>query len=199
MPERLDGVEAGGAAGREIAEDDADRRREQEGDGDDLRVDDQRHLEELGGDRRQAEAEEDADDAAEQRQHHRLDQELHQHLAGFGADRQADADLARALGHRDQHDVHDADAADQQADAGDRRQQTGEHAGDAGEHAGDLRHVEDAEIVALADCRYAAARATARSMPAVTVGGRVAVGDGDIDQRHIGIADDAALDRLQAA
>ena len=29
------------------------------------------------------------------------------------------------------------------------------------------------------------------------VGGRVAVGDGDIDQRHIGIADDAALDRLQ--
>ena len=47
MPERLDRIEAGGAAGREIAEDDADRRREQEGDGDDLRIDDQRHVRKL--------------------------------------------------------------------------------------------------------------------------------------------------------
>ncbi len=47
---------------------------------------------------------------------------------GLGADGEADADLARPLGHRDQHDVHDADAADEQADAGDRRQEAGQHA-----------------------------------------------------------------------
>ena len=36
-----------------------------------------------------------------------------------GTDGHADADLAGPLGDGDQHDVHDADAADQQADAGD--------------------------------------------------------------------------------
>ena len=40
------------------------------------------------------------DQPAEHRQHDRLDQELHQHLARDRADRQADADLARAFGHR---------------------------------------------------------------------------------------------------
>ena len=35
------------------------------------------------------------------------------------ADGPADADLARPLEHRGQHDVHDADAAHQQRDAGD--------------------------------------------------------------------------------
>ena len=60
-------------------------------------------------------------DAAQHRKHDRLDQELGQHLALERADGQADADLARALGDRDQHDVHDADAAHQQADAPQRR------------------------------------------------------------------------------
>ena len=32
-------------------------------------------------------------------------------------------ELARTLGHADQHDVHDADTANEQADAGHRRQQ----------------------------------------------------------------------------
>ena len=36
-----------------------------------------------------------------------------------GAERLADADLARALGDRHQHDVHDADAADEQRHRGD--------------------------------------------------------------------------------
>src|SRR5437870_1870270 len=36
-----------------------------------------------------------------------------------GADRLADADLAGALGDRDQHDVHDPDAADEQGEPGD--------------------------------------------------------------------------------
>ena len=41
----------------------------------------------------------------------------------LGADRHADADLARPLGHRHQQDVHDPDAADQQRDRRDREQQ----------------------------------------------------------------------------
>ena len=70
---------------------------------------------------RGAEAERDADGAAGERQDDRLDQELQQHVEVARADRQAQADLARPLGHRHQHDVHDADAADQQRHRGDAR------------------------------------------------------------------------------
>jgi hypothetical protein len=45
-----------------------------------------------------------------------LDQELQQDVARLGADRHANPDLARPFGHRDEQDVHDADAADQQRD-----------------------------------------------------------------------------------
>ena len=82
--------------------------------------------------------------AAEQRQGHRLDQELRQDVAPAGADRHAQADLARPLGHRDQHDVHDADAADDQRDRGDRRQQQRQHAGGGLLRRGDLGQVADA-------------------------------------------------------
>jgi hypothetical protein len=82
-------------------------------------------------------AERDADHPADERQRHRLDQELHEDVAPARADRLADADLARALGDRHQHDVHDADAADEQGDADDR-------ADDGGDAAEDLRvDVED--------------------------------------------------------
>ena len=60
-------------------------------------------------------------DAAEQADRGRLEQELGQDAPPRGADRLADADLARALGDRDEHDVHHADAADEQRDAGDPR------------------------------------------------------------------------------
>ena len=56
----------------------------------------------------------DADRAAGEAQHHRLDEELDQNHAPRRAERFADADLARALGDRHEHDVHDADAADEQ-------------------------------------------------------------------------------------
>ena len=48
-----------------------------------------------------------------------LGQELPEDVAPPRPDREPDADLARALGHGHEHDVHDADAADQQGDAGD--------------------------------------------------------------------------------
>ena len=62
------------------------------------------------------------------RHEHGLDQELREDVAPPRADRLADADLARALGHRHEHDVHDADPADEQRDRGDRAEQRGEDA-----------------------------------------------------------------------
>ncbi len=55
-----------------------------------------------------------ADQTADQAHQHGLGQELLQHVALARAHRHADADLARALGHRHQHDVHHADAAHHQ-------------------------------------------------------------------------------------
>ena len=61
----------------------------------------------------------DADQAAEDGQRDRLDQELRQDVAAARADRLADADLARPLADRHEHDVHDPDAADDERDRGD--------------------------------------------------------------------------------
>ena len=72
-----------------------------------------------------------------------FDEKLQQHVASLGADRQADADLARPLGHRHQHDVHDADAADDER-----------HAGDAGEkvrHGIDRRRPDVGDLLLRAD------------------------------------------------
>jgi hypothetical protein len=51
-------------------------------------------------------------------QHQRFDHELREHVAVARPDRKPEADLARPLGHRHQHDVHDADAADEQRHRG---------------------------------------------------------------------------------
>ena len=55
----------------------------------------------------------------------RLDQELPPDVSPGGAEGLADADLAGALVHRHQHDVHDDDATDHDADA--------DHGGNGGE------------------------------------------------------------------
>ena len=74
------------------------------------------------------EAEADADNATKQAQHDRFHEKLQQHVLAAGADRHPQADLACPLGDRDEHDVHDADAADEQRNAGNRRQQRGHRA-----------------------------------------------------------------------
>ena len=53
---------------------------------------------------------------AEPGEQHRLDEELQADVAAGGAERPADADLGPPFEHRDDHDVGDADAADQQGD-----------------------------------------------------------------------------------
>ena len=62
-------------------------------------------------------------DSADETEHDRLDQELHEDVALARADRHADADLARPLGDADEHDVHHADAADEEADRRDADEQ----------------------------------------------------------------------------
>ena len=76
-----------------------------------------------GQEGRSAHAQGDADQAAERAQHDRLDQELEQDVTRLGAHGHPDADLAGALGHAHEHDVHDANAANQERDARDRPQQ----------------------------------------------------------------------------
>ena len=64
----------------------------------------------------------------------------------FRADGLAQADLARALGDRRQHHVHDADAADDERDAGHRAEQDGECAGHARGRRDDVGLVQRAEV-----------------------------------------------------
>src|SRR5262245_10790611 len=59
-------------------------------------------------------ADRDAEGAAGEAEDERLDEELQQHVGAARAEGLAHADLAGALGDRDQHDVHDADAADRE-------------------------------------------------------------------------------------
>ena len=61
--------------------------------------------------RRNAITKADAEQAAETADQDGFEQKLAQDISIAGADGLAHADLAGALGDRDQHDVHDADAA----------------------------------------------------------------------------------------
>ena len=75
-------------------------------------------------------AEDEAHNAADDAENEGFEEELEQNLAGAGADGFADADFASALRDGDEHDVHNANAADDEGNARDE----GEHTGDNGEH-----------------------------------------------------------------
>ena len=60
-----------------------------------------------------------AEDAADFAEHDGFHDELNHDVPSLGADRAADADLARPFRHRDEHDIHDADARGQQRDRAD--------------------------------------------------------------------------------
>ncbi len=67
--------------------------------------------------------------------------------ATVGADCHADADLAGALGHGNQHDIHDADAAHQQRYGGDGSEHDGHDLGCPGGHGGERCKVAHCEVV----------------------------------------------------
>ena len=69
-----------------------------------------------------SEGDHQTDHAADYREDTRLTEELCHNVPSLGADRLADADLARSLADGDKHDVHNTDTADQQRDRRDARQ-----------------------------------------------------------------------------
>src|SRR5262245_56527145 len=125
VPKTLDWVEVGGLLRGPDAEDESDKDRDghpahdgpERDRGGELGQEEQDHVADHEG-------EDHAQDTAEGSQRHGLEQELADDVAFAGADGLADADLAGAFGDADEHDVHHADAADQQAHGrdGDREQ-----------------------------------------------------------------------------
>src|SRR5690606_1384867 len=73
-----------------------------------------------GYDARDCETEPDPDRSAYQAECRRLHEKLPADIASTGAKRLPHADLARALRHGNQHDVHDDQRADHEADRGER-------------------------------------------------------------------------------
>ena len=115
----------------------------------------------LADPRRHDESEDDADQAAEERQVQRLDEELLEDVASAGADRLADADLAGPLGDRDQHDVHDPDAADDQRDGGDAAEEQGQRRADRRCRHRQLGRGDDGEVVGVGGGRSCRSRRSA--------------------------------------
>ncbi len=74
-------------------------------------------------------------------------------VARLGSDGLAKADLARSLADGDEHDVHDADAADDQRDGSDCREHEGHDVRGGLLGGEDLLHVADGEVVIFAGSR----------------------------------------------
>ena len=99
---------------------------------------------------RDRDPEADSDHAADRRERDRLDQELSEDVAGARAEREAHSDLARPLGDRDEHDVHDADPSDHQRDGGDASEERREEPRHALKQRLDLARIADGKVVVSA-------------------------------------------------
>ena len=106
-----------------------------------------------------ADAEGQAGDSADERDDGGFDEELAFDVDGGCAERFADADFARALGDGDEHDVHDADAAEGEGEESDGSEEEGHDAEDALGELGSFERVPDPQsffvvgivVVALGD------------------------------------------------
>src|ERR1700687_1018888 len=118
IAQAIDGIEVGGAYRRVRAENKSDAGRERDRYRDDgqpcERNDGADHLcnGEMDHDLRKPDAKDQTDQPTDATQQQRFGEELQRDIAPCRADRLADADLARALADRDEHDVHDAYTAD---------------------------------------------------------------------------------------
>src|SRR5262245_15055151 len=116
VPKTLDWVEVGGLLRGPDAEDESDKDRDghpahdgpERDRGGELGQEEHDHVADHDG-------EDHSEDSPEGGQRHGFEQELADDVAFAGPDGLSDADLAGALGDADEHDVHHADAADQQA------------------------------------------------------------------------------------
>src|SRR6185312_16926766 len=128
ITESLDGINTRRFARGINTEDHPHPHRYSEGDDDGPGADDGRPVGGGGNGPTEDVAEHDAQRAAGDGDEHRFRQKLAEDVAAPGPGGAADADFAGALHHRGQHDVHDADAADQQRDGGDGDHDQGEDA-----------------------------------------------------------------------
>lgn len=129
IPERFNGIEARRLVGRQEAKDNADQHGEQNRSDDDVPRNEGRPTGEQRDEGGRTPSEQNADDPADERQSHGLDEKLKHDLAPCRPDSHADADFPRPLCNGDEHNVHHADSAHEQRDAGDAPDDGGHDAG----------------------------------------------------------------------
>jgi hypothetical protein len=117
VTQRHDGIEFGGLGGGVVPEEDADGCRRAKSKWNGERDEGGAHFAERAKQQRAAHTEEDARQPTNEAEDDGFEQELGLHVVGARAERHAQADLTGALGDANQHDVHDADAADDERNA----------------------------------------------------------------------------------
>src|SRR5260370_29067652 len=116
VAEAFDRIELGGANRRNGAEQDADQGRDDDGDDGGEEGNGDAILGEETNREGDGESDDDTEDADDEGDEHGFGEELEANLAVGSAHRFADANLANPGADSGKHDVHDADAADQQHD-----------------------------------------------------------------------------------
>ena len=146
MFERFNRIFAGGLKGGIDTEDNTNDKGNKEGDDEDLPAN-------VGGERsddRNEEgeeiAEDDTEDAAHDGEEEGFKYKLHEDVAAGGADGFPDADFVGALGDRDQHNVHNADTADDERNTSNEGKHTGNHVQHGARGVSDLIAVSHGEI-----------------------------------------------------
>ena len=113
MPQGDNGIYVSGSHGGVEAEDDANGGTDDQWQHDAFRCNKGRHPGKIGDQPGDKDSDTNANQSANGGKHNRLDQELTDDLFAFSADCTADTNLARTLGYRGQHDIHDSYAADE--------------------------------------------------------------------------------------
>ena len=136
-------MQFGRFVGRIKAKNHADENRETESQDDHIRRHGKAHVGKRASQTQNQPGYQQSDQAAKNADHQGLDQELQQDPFTAGADRFTNADFPGPLSHGNQHDVHDADSADQQRYAGNAAKQQTERAQNRIHGVEDRRLVED--------------------------------------------------------
>ena len=178
----VDGIELGGFTGWVETEKDADGAADGEGEDDGVGGDYGLKVRDFADGVGGAHAAEDAEDAAEQAEGDGLDEELQEDGTALGADGHADTDFPCSFGDADQHDVHDADATDEEGHTGDGAEHEGDDAGDTGDFFCDFLLVEDVEVIWVSG---GSAVALAQERADLRLGRFHAVGAGDFDVEQL--------------
>src|SRR5580765_17617 len=113
VPQGFNRIHVGGTEGGVEAEDDADHGGDGEGDDGGPEADDGDHTGGVTDDKWNGDAQEDAEDAAGAGEQDGFHEELSDDIFTARAEGAANADFTGPLRHAGEHDVHDADAANQ--------------------------------------------------------------------------------------